>query len=554
MYNTVMIINRYFKVIILVVFVAIALIGLKAVDDGAIAVDDEAQRLHSLYSYEYINERLFGRSVPELGDYRNYLEYSGRNYGTFIQMPMVLIEDLNDFQLDVVEIYTMRHQFVFFFYLAALIFFYFLSKRLFSSLIESESRKRWISLAGVLMMFLFSRYFAASTYDVKNLAFSAFFIIALYFMVRFLQDRKWGPCILFCIFCAIAMNIRMAGLLLIPAILIFILVEDIVNRKSRSDKSFIQKLFPYIFIVIVCALVFYLITPAMWGEPIQQLKLMINDSVNFDRWDGRMIFGGELIRQEEMPWYYLPVWMGITIPVYILFFFILGTVFLVKTLIKERFAGFFRSRFFWLIWILFLIPLLLQIFGFVQIYGGWQHVYFLFVPLLLVAMHGIIGLYEVFEKQKTRHRFNCLVVPVIVIAGLIISGMQIATNYPFAGSLFNAIGTPIAKNFDRTARLNGELACLEYILKHFPDKELSIAFTQGVGPLIYFSGASEYDIERIRIVQDKDESTDFYWQTYRYIIGNTYEREGYTEVFSIWIDNSFKVGTLYIRDDFPLKQ
>ena len=555
--------DRYFKVAVIIIFIVIGIIGFYAVSDSAIHVDDPAQWRHSRVAWKYINEHIFNRHIPELDASPNLNEYNRKNYGTAIQMPMAFVEDLFNYQLSMVKVYKMRYAFVFMYYFISLICFYFLCKRLFSANMKTENSLRFLAICGVMMLFLFPRFFAGSVGDVKNLSFVSFFIIALFFMVKFLQEHRGIiPCIFFCIFSAIATNVRMAGLLLIAAILVFMIIEDIFTLKNLIPKSENRKLnnlsfiFPYILILVVFTLLFYFITPAMWNNPLEQLNLMLTKSVDYDIWDRDMVFNGHLITRNEIPWYYLPIWMGITIPVYILFFFVVGIVALIVGLYKGKLEFFIRDRLLWMLLFLFLIPTIMVMSGLVGIYMGWRHVYFLFVPLVLISLYGVIKLHEVLQRNQMRVRTN-LAVPMIIAAGLLGSAFHLGINHPYQGTLFNAIGTPVGKYFDRSdnnVRFQGYLTCLEYLLENYPDQDLSIESAQYMYDMIDFTKASEEKKARIIDITGTEQSGDFYWESYRYFTGELHERDGYREVFSIWIDYSFILGTLFISDDSTLKE
>src|SRR6185503_14445081 len=51
-------------------------------------------------------------------------------------------------------------------------------------------------------------------------------------------------------------------------------------------------------------------------------------------WLGDMLFMGKYIKAMQAPWYYIPVWMGITIPLLYLFFFMCGFIAIVKGLFR----------------------------------------------------------------------------------------------------------------------------------------------------------------------------------------------------------------------------
>ena len=559
--------KKALKIIICVIFIAIFLLGMIVADDYNIFVDDQAQRNHSLVNYKYINKVILGRDVPELVHFQDLNDYICKNYGTAIQMPMVFIEDLFDFEPPF-NIWVMRHRINFIIYFCGLICFYFLCRRLFSPIVNDEKKLSLVSLAGVLMMFLFPRFFSASFFNIKDLVFSSLFIISLHFMIMFLKNgRKTTTTIIFCILCALATNSRMVGLLLIPSVLVFMLIEDIAARKKEyatimdADSSvwpktkILNKFRPYILILIVFSFVFFAITPAMWEDPINQFSLMLQRTIDFDLWDNVMLFDGSYITRDEMPWYYLPVWMFITIPVYILFFWVIGMFDLVKRTIHGGTEEFLKQRFYWLILLLLIIPVSFQMIGMVRIYIDWHHVYFLFVPIQLLAVYGAIRLNDIIQK-KSSLRLVQTIVPLIVVAGLVVSGARIVWNHPHQEAMFNAIGTPFGNSFDHSAPNSVYITIARYLLDNYPEGEIHIISRPALEDALRIVGGSADDIERIHILNPEEknlEQADFYLRNYRPEGLFTYELPpSFTETYTIWVDRTIRVASLFANNDSPL--
>ena len=85
--------------VVLLLFLLFIFWGIKVYNDYDVAVDDEVQRYHSLVTYkelfleeEYSTDVIQTESIPALQRY-------GVFYGVMLQLPLVLIEHLNSFQL-----------------------------------------------------------------------------------------------------------------------------------------------------------------------------------------------------------------------------------------------------------------------------------------------------------------------------------------------------------------------------------------------------------------------------------------------------------------------
>ena len=113
--------------------------------------------------------------------------------------------------------------------------------------------------------------------------------------------------------------------------------------------------------------------------------------MNYTSWEGTVYYMGETILGSELPWHYLFVWIGITVPgtYYLLAF--LGLFSAVRDTIR-----FVRRRFlcstFW--FGLFLLLLLIIPFGYVLefrpvLYHGWRHFFFIYPVIICFSILGL---------------------------------------------------------------------------------------------------------------------------------------------------------------------
>ena len=120
--------DRYFKYFVIAYILAYFIIGVSTFKDYGISVDEHAQRRHSLVSYKYICEEIFGRDLSAyevFSDIPNIEEYGGaKYYGILLQLPFVAIEDIFDFSLQTRTIYLIRHLGTFCYCCLGFIFYY----------------------------------------------------------------------------------------------------------------------------------------------------------------------------------------------------------------------------------------------------------------------------------------------------------------------------------------------------------------------------------------------------------------------------------------------
>ena len=109
-------------------------------------------------------------------------------------------------------------------------------------------------------------------------------------------------------------NIRLAGLLVPLFIFYFILIKFLRNdyKYQISFKILINLLF-LLFLVVI-------FWPYLWSNPFGNF---LNSFFVFKNYDIDLInfYAGKYVPAKIVDWYYLPLWISVTTPFYILFFF-----------------------------------------------------------------------------------------------------------------------------------------------------------------------------------------------------------------------------------------
>ena len=84
---------------------------------------------------------------------------------------------------------------------------------------------------------------------------------------------------------------------------------------------------------------------------------------------------GEYISRFSLPWYYVPLWIGITTPLTFIILFFIGLWKNFQLLFKKITKSIYIDSF---MLTGFLIPLLSVIFFGSTLYGGWRHMFFIY--------------------------------------------------------------------------------------------------------------------------------------------------------------------------------
>ena len=176
-------------------------------------------------------------------------------------------------------------------------------------------------------------------------------------------------------------NIRVIGVILPLLVTIIFFIKYL-----RSDyKEFILYLFSYLFFLIIFTILMW---PSLWSHPIDGFinAFFIFKSYNIEIYN---YYLGNYINAKNIHWYYIPLWIFITIPPFILLLFTLGLVLLIKRVLRRLFVinNNYENKDLWrggselidLISILSIVlPIGLTILLNSTLYNGWRHLYFVY--------------------------------------------------------------------------------------------------------------------------------------------------------------------------------
>lgn len=538
--------KKYFKdrisFVVLCIFIIFFLVGVFTFDQYDIFTDAAAQRRHSLVCYQWLNEKLFHREIPYITNLGlpPLPEYKSRYYGVILQLLPVVIEDMNGFNMPLRSVYIIRHIYCYFIYYIALICFYHLIKEILGS--------RKISISGVLMLYLFPSFFEAAFTNIKDLLFVSIFIMSLYLLVKITKYRKgllWY--ILFSLTSAVATSIRIIGIIIPLSYVGYLVVEAICCWLYTSEvypvpliKRQRRELAENLIWVVGLFIVFYgLSMPVILYDPIGFIRVVIKKALNYDVWNGKNLFNGQLLSWDEMPIYYLPFFMAITIPVYVQLLFFVGVGKVIMDIIRKKGKeSFINNRYIWLAFEIFLVPFLFQVIMHIKIYGRWRHMYLLYPPFCIIASYGFQCICNYAKKKKNRFA-DIKIISGVMIFCFAISIGRIITCHPYEDAMFNYIGVALGGDKYYCAH-QGFRECYEYLLEY--DNEEIIV----IKPMMAnYLDAVPGDISRII---ENGEDYNYYIYDYRYGIDSSQE-EGFKEIYDVSIDG-YKLASLYQREIF----
>jgi len=412
------------------VFLFFFIFCLIILSDYGVSQDEYTFRIHGFVTLKYVGNIFFPdfinfyigeKNIPILDS-----EYQGKSYGAYYSALIGLIEVF-------FNIHDKYNQFLLHHYVNFTIFF--ISSIAFYKILYLITNNKLLSLIGFFFLILSPRFFANYFYNTIDVYFLSIIVLLNYFTIKIFYNWNVKNLILVSLFTALVVDHRIAGIyFLIQNIFFFILILS----KNCNPK----KIFVHLSIYLIFSLFFiYLFWPYLWSDPINNFITAFQEMSSWSYKVYSLLNGKEYI-SDNLPWFYLFFWIGITTPILYLFFFLIGSLYL-----NLRFKKFFFTKskdlisyfyFFFILLGTILIVLVIK----PNLYNGWRHFYYLYPSILVVGVYGIQILLKKNKIIKLTTYFA------IIIHFLFIVNWMLH-NHPYQQSYFNILaGKNVSKNFD----------------------------------------------------------------------------------------------------------
>ena len=166
---------------------------------------------------------------------------------------------------------------------------------------------------------------------------------------------------------------------------------------------------------------------ALWADPAAFFGYLLSNAVAFQRWNGYVLFRGSVFdtTSQPLPWYYLPYMMLATTPLWILMLCAAGTALALWTGVRRLRARDASGLVPLLTVLLWLLPLAFAVLTRTRVYNGWRHFYFLYGPMLALA---VLGARELWTHMRGARR---RVFAALLGLCMAFTGVGIATQHPY---------------------------------------------------------------------------------------------------------------------------
>ncbi|MEN0046602.1 MAG: hypothetical protein AAF806_06070, partial [Bacteroidota bacterium] len=301
-----------------------------------------------------------------------------------------------------------------------------------------------VGVIALAFIFLSPRFLGHSLMNPKDIPFAAGYIMAIYFMLPFIQQLpkpNWKVILGLIGGIAIAFGVRAGGVLLIAYLGLFtglaFLLKYGLAAVVKQPKVFLQTAGFGLAAILGGFLVGMLFWPYGLLDPIAHTQEAIGGFSKF-AYGIRMLFDSEMVMGTEAPTRYLPTWMLNTIPLFALLGILLFAAFS-KSIFQKHTPFFLFVAIF-----TFLFPVLYVIIRGSTLYDGWRHLIFAYPPMIVLAAIAWNQVLKQFQEQKAVFygALGLMAITVLESASFIARNPQFPYVYfnPIAGGINGAFG------------------------------------------------------------------------------------------------------------------
>ncbi len=350
---------------------------------AGISGDEEKHHNHAVKVYNWFATA--GEDTSALNDPKLKLNYYSQSFD-FVCYVLV-----KTFKIE--KVYEFRH------FLTSIIGF--LTILFTGLLVRFITRKYEPAIIAMVIMFLTPAFLGHSLNNPLDVPFAFAYAFSLLYLFKFLDSLpkfsiKYAA--LFSVGVAMAIGIRIGGLILIPYAGLFALIYILFNKwpytiGSKENLAVINKGVIYLMGISVVAyflgMIFWpyaLVSPLV--NPFDALKMMSNIDVSL-----KVMYEGTIVWSNELPWYYITKNILLTVPAVVLIGFFLTMILLPG--IKKQ------VRPMWLFFLTFAVvfPIIYIILKKSNVYGSWRHLTFIYPSMVALSSVGIYYVITLFNNK-----------------------------------------------------------------------------------------------------------------------------------------------------------
>ena len=532
------------KVLVKLFFITYLGVGLYIFRDYGIAFDEDIQRLMAQNRIDYI-KFFFSDIFTQLNTKIKDVIIKWPEYGVAFELPALWFEKLFNFSNTRNE-YFFRHLLVFLTSFVGSIFFFLLIKQKFKS---------WkIGLIGTFLLITSPRIFAESFYNSKDIIFMYFFIINVFFSLKFLEKPSLANSLIFAFTSSLCIGVRVIGLL-IPFVTLFFLWIKYLR------KDYYKSILPNLAIFFLSFLFFLiLLWPSLWENSFENFFYSLKSFKSYD-YEIFNYYFGHFVYSKAIHWFYFPLWISVTTPFFIILLFMYGfsvsiyRIFnrLIKISKDNDLNDLWRGRieFQELFFTVFIIaPIFLVVVFKSTSYSGWRHLYFIYPFIILLSLSGLNILYRKIIKIKSQ---KIIYLSKVIFSLILINNLfWLYTNHPFQNNYFNFLaGKKPHNNFEVDYWGLSNKFVLEKIISNDTKEIIKVTKISDTSLSENFNILTESQKKRIKYVGDITKS-DYIVNNNIFFNGDTTKVKkipnNFNVYYQLFVDDTL-VTTIYKRNN-----
>jgi len=327
---------------------------------------------------------------------------------------------------------------------------------------------RFAALLGPVFLLLSPQFFAHGHFNNKDIALFSLVLCTLWFALRLMKKPAFANGLLFSLAGAFAANTKLAGLAVWGLCALAVLVQQILRRNMKG------RVWAVAGVTAGAFFGFYaLLTPAMWADPLAFVEYGIINALSFQRWKNILLFRGTVFRLggQYLPFYYLPYMILATTPVWLIILLALGSLWALIFVLKRR-QWTQPCMPLLLVLLLWILPLGVAVVTRTNVYNGWRHFYFVYGPMLVLAVWGVNKLFGCLKRRVVRRTF---------VGGLavcmVLTALGLAVEHPYQYAYYQPVVQLRGTDFNELDYWN--LSVREILQQLAEEKEGTIVIAAG---------------------------------------------------------------------------
>lgn len=422
------------------------------------------------------------------------------------------------------------------------------------------SRSWTVAMVSILALVFMPRLAGQAFGNLKDIPFAAGYMCGLLALTTFYNELprpRWRTTIALALAIAFTVSVRAGGFILFVYLGMAVLFFFVSRSKPLQYVTSIKPELPRLIakgatIVIVGYFAGLLFWPFalqdVINHPLQGLAMMENYKVSI-----RQLFLGQLFWSTDFPWFYLPLWLLISTPLFTLSGFALY-LFLTPALQNKRSlqsVEFFGET---LLLISVIVPVIYVIAINANLYSGVRQMLFILPPMAILATMGVRTAYKLLAIKENK-RYASIFIGLSTLLLLWPVKHQVMT-FPVDYVYFNALAGGNKRawgNYEYDYYFHAIKRPAQFLIKYIeennPDEPVKVALNNNL--FHYFDSQSNITVQYTRYMERSSIDWDYGLFGVNYIHPHLLKNDLWqsTDIIKTWHHKGNPVAVLIARND-----